>query len=186
MAAGMDPHPTVQNEEIVLYSNFAQRPKHLDPARSYSADESNFIDQIYEPPLQYHYLKRPYELEALTLTQMPEITYSDKDGNPLPEDAENPAFSTYHMTLKPGIYYQPHPSFALNEDGSFYYDFKNSEESASFSSLNDFSVTGTKELVADDYIFQIKRLADPKTPLSYQRLAQPIHCWNVRVQPGSH
>ena len=29
------------------------------------------IGQIYEPPLQYNYLKRPYELEPLTLTQMP-------------------------------------------------------------------------------------------------------------------
>ena len=40
-----------------------QRPKHLDPARSYSGeDESVFAAQVYEAPLQYHYLKRPYTL----------------------------------------------------------------------------------------------------------------------------
>ena len=42
--------------------SFIDRPKHLDPARSYTSDEWGFIQQIYEPPLQYHYLKRPYEL----------------------------------------------------------------------------------------------------------------------------
>ena len=44
-------------EEQVLYSSFSGRPKHLDPARSYSSNEYTFIGQIYEPPLQYHYLK---------------------------------------------------------------------------------------------------------------------------------
>ena len=35
------------------------------PVQSYSSNEIVFIAQIYEPPLQYHYLKRPYELIPL-------------------------------------------------------------------------------------------------------------------------
>jgi len=156
-----NPHASNDEQQKTLYSTFSQRPKHLDPARSFSSDESNFIDQIYEPPLQYHYLKRPYELEPATLSKMPEVVYLDKNGNTLPESEKNPAYSVYRFEIKPGIQYQPHPSFAKNDSGDFIYDFKNKQESAAFKSLKDFDQFGSKELIADDYIYQIKRLADP-------------------------
>ena len=41
----------------ILYSVFTERPKHLDPVQSYSSNEIQFTAQIYQPPLQYHYLK---------------------------------------------------------------------------------------------------------------------------------
>src|SRR5690606_40356115 len=82
-----NPHPQAESGQNILYSNFAERPKHLDPARSYSSDESRFIDQIYEPPLDYHYLKRPYELIPNTLTAMPDIRYSDANGNEVAADS---------------------------------------------------------------------------------------------------
>ncbi|EAT12080.1 ABC transporter substrate-binding protein [Bermanella marisrubri] len=156
-----DPHATKSEKVKTLYSTFSQRPKHLDPARSFSSDESNFIDQIYEPPLQYHYLKRPYELEPATLTKMPEVEYFDENGNKLPESAKKPTYSVYRFEIKPGIQYQPHPSFATDENGKFIYNFKTKDESAAFKSLKDFTQMGSKELTADDYIYQIKRLADP-------------------------
>ncbi|MDP2504811.1 ABC transporter substrate-binding protein [Oceanobacter sp. 3_MG-2023] len=156
------PHPGGEDaDDIVLYSSFSERPKHLDPARSYSSDEGRFIDQIYDPPLQYHYLKRPYQLEANTLTGLPEIVYSNADGEPVAEDAEDLAFSTYVFTLKPGIYYQPHPAFARNADGTPRYRFETAADSAGFLGLDDFDQHDSRELVAADYIYQIKRLADP-------------------------
>jgi ABC-type transport system substrate-binding protein len=157
-----DPNPTSKSEEVTYYFNFLSRPKHLDPARSYSADESQFIDQIYDPPLQYHYLKRPYELEPATLTQMPEVYYLDEQGQRLADDVEDPAYTVYELTLKQGIMYQPHPAFARTDDGNFTYDFATEEDSASYVTLNDFTEMGTQELTAEDYIYQIKRLADPK------------------------
>ena len=57
-----DPYPAGQAKANVAYSAFAERPKHLDPARSYSENEYAFIAQVYEPPLQYHLLLRPYQL----------------------------------------------------------------------------------------------------------------------------
>ena len=166
-----NPNPSIKSDDSgftkkILYSNFAIRPKHLDPARAYSSDESRFIDQIYEPPLQYHYLKRPYELEPLTLTEMPKVSYLDADGNVLlnasQDDVQDPAYSVYHLNIKPGIRYQPHPAFAKNAQGDAFYDFQSVDESANFNGLDDFTERGSKELVAADYIYQIKRLADPK------------------------
>ena len=61
-----DPYPASESGKNILYSSFSERPKHLDPAQSYTADEYDFIWQVYEPPLQYHYLKRPYTLIPAT------------------------------------------------------------------------------------------------------------------------
>ena len=60
-----NPYPAADAGKNILYSAFAERPKHLDPVQSYSSNEILFTAQIYEPPLQYHYLKRPYELIPL-------------------------------------------------------------------------------------------------------------------------
>ncbi len=61
-----NPWPAREAGANVLYSSFEERPKHLDPARSYSSNEYAFLAQIYEPPLQYHFLLRPYQLIPLT------------------------------------------------------------------------------------------------------------------------
>lgn len=73
LSAINSPYPEAQSDISVSYSSFMLRPKHLDPARSYSANESLITAQIYEPPLQYHYLKRPYTLEPLTAAMMPQV-----------------------------------------------------------------------------------------------------------------
>ena len=70
-----NPYPASDANKNISYSSFADRPKHLDPARSYSSDEYRFIAQIYEPPLQYHYLRRPYELVPLTVEKVPKPDY---------------------------------------------------------------------------------------------------------------
>ena len=99
------PYPADVAEQAVFFSSFSERPKHLDPARSYSSNEWAFISQIYEPPLQYHYLKRPYELVPLTASQMPEIRYLDAQGERLPDEVDpaQVAFTEYLITLQPGI-----------------------------------------------------------------------------------
>ena len=69
-----NPYPSADGGRNIIYSSFSERPKHLDPARAYSANEYTFIAQIYEPPLQYHYLKRPYTLVPLTAVEVPRPT----------------------------------------------------------------------------------------------------------------
>ena len=148
----------------ILYSLFQERPKHLDPARSYSSNEVTFTGQIYEPPLQYHYLKRPYELIPLTTTGVPVAEYLDSEGRELPADASSDdiAFSVYEITIKPGIMYQPHPAFARNQQGELLYQHMDASELSTIHVLGDFSETGSRELTADDYVHQIKRLAHPQ------------------------
>ena len=48
------PYGKNADNKKVFYSSFQERPKHLDPARSYSSNEYAFIAQIYEQLFQYH------------------------------------------------------------------------------------------------------------------------------------
>ena len=157
-----DPYPAADAEHNVLYAAFTDRPKHLDPAQSYTEDEITFTGQIYEPPLQYHYLKRPYELIPATLEEVPRPRFLDAEGRELPADAplDTIAESVYELRLKPGIRYQPHPAFANDGRGQPLYLGKNAAEGRQ--KIADFPQTGTRELTADDYIYQMKRLAHPR------------------------
>ena len=158
------PYPADDAGRNILYSLFQERPKHLDPARSYSSNEVTYNGQIYEPPLQYHYLKRPYELIPLTATRVPVPGYLDAEGRELPADAESEdiAFSVYDITINPGIMYQPHPAFARNQQGELLYSDLAADDLAAIHVLGDFKETGTRELVAADYVYQLKRLAHPQ------------------------
>ncbi|MAH73197.1 MAG: peptide ABC transporter substrate-binding protein [Cellvibrionales bacterium TMED49] len=157
-----NPHAPEKANLRVMYSVFTSPPKNLDPVRTYNLDEATLIDQIYEPPLEYHYLKRPYQLKPLTLKDLPNVEYLSADGTIVSEESEHVAYSRYTLKLKKGIQYQPHPAFAMNDRNEPYYSFSNKSSAKKYRVLTDFTNVGTKELVANDYIYQIKRMADPK------------------------
>jgi oligopeptide transport system substrate-binding protein len=139
-----DPYPASERGANIFYSNFVDRPKHLDPVQSYTEDEARFTQQVYEPPLQYHYLKRPYELVPLTALEVPK-----------PKVIDGGRFTVYEIRIRPGIKYQSHPAFVpenLSLDRKIVDELKSPYELS----------TGTRELVSDDYIYQIKRLAHPR------------------------
>lgn len=158
------PYPASEHTQKIYYSTFSEEPKHLDPAISYSSGEYRFIQQIYEPPLQYHYLKRPYQLIPLTTESVPKPRYFDPEGNPLPDGVhpERVAKAVYEIRIRPGIQYQPHPCFAKDEEGNFRYHTLTSEDAKEIYEVRDFPETGARELIAIDYVHQIKRLADPR------------------------
>jgi ABC-type transport system substrate-binding protein len=159
-----DPYPAADRGKNYLYSSFIDRPKTLDPARSYTSDEWGFIQQVYEPPLQYHYLKRPYELIPQAAVEVPRPRLLDAAGRELPPDAPASAvaLSEYEIRIRPGIRYQPHPALATDEGGRpLYLDLPEDAIKRKFT-LADFPRTGTRELVAEDYVYQIKRLAHPR------------------------
>ncbi|MDX5444635.1 MAG: peptide ABC transporter substrate-binding protein, partial [Zoogloeaceae bacterium] len=173
-----DPYPAAERGQNVLYSAFTQRPKHLDPVQSYSEDEAVFLYQIVEPPLEYHYLKRPYELREGS-AQMPVLRRFDAAGRQLPDDADpaRVATSVYEIRVLPGILYQPHPAFARRPDGSPRYLDLAPGELDGVRGVGDFAETGTRELVAADFVHQIKRLAHP-------RLHSPIFELMAQYLPG--
>ncbi len=155
------PYPVADDGEATLYTAFTERPKHLDPAQAYSENEYEFLAQIYAPPLQYHYLKRPYQLISLAASEMPTVRYLDKNHRPLPDTAaaEKIAFSVYEIRLKPNMRYQPHPAFAAEYRALKPNDLRN------IRALGDFAHTGTRTVTAADYVYQIKRLAHPQLHL---------------------
>lgn len=162
-----NPYPAAEQGKNILYTAFIDRPKHLDPVQSYSEDEITFTAQIYEPPLQYHYLKRPYTLVPATAEAVPQPLYLDAEGNPLPADSPvaQIAFTDYVIAIKPGIRYQPHAAFARNpaadNQSAYLYHDLSAEQLSHITTLADFVVQDTRELVAEDYVYGIKRLAHP-------------------------
>jgi oligopeptide transport system substrate-binding protein len=165
-----NPYPASDEGKSIFYTAFTERPKHLDPAQAYSENEYEFLAQIYAPPLQYHYLKRPYQLVPLAASAMPTVRYLDQHHQPLPEaaPAEKIAFSVYEIHIKPGMRYQPHPAFARDAQGKLEYDHLTPHDLRDIHVLNDFAHTGTRDVTAADYVYQIKRLVHPQlhTPIS--------------------
>jgi ABC-type transport system substrate-binding protein len=139
-----DPYPAAERGGNMLYSAFTERPKHLDPVQSYTEDEARFTQQVYEPPLQYHYLKRPYELVPLTALEVPKAV-----------DVQGGKFTVYTIRIRRGIRYQPHPAFVPENHALA------RERIAALQTPHALPL-GTRELTADDYIYEIKRLASPR------------------------
>lgn len=164
VAAWNNPYPAAERDKNILYTAFRERPKHLDPARAYSSNEYEIIAQVYEPPFQYHYLKRPYQLVPLTAVEVPRPVYLDRAGRRLPEDAPAAriAYSVYEIRIRPGILYQPHPAFARDERGELIYHRLAARDLKDVYTIADFPHRGTRELTAADYVYQIKRLAHPR------------------------
>lgn len=194
-----DPYPSTERGNNKIYTSFSERPKHLDPAIAYSNSEIGFIAQIYEPPLQYHYLKRPYTLIPATLEAMPEIRYFDQSGRPASEatPADQIGRTVYRMKLRGDVQYQPHPAFSLNPDGTPRYmnlDGRQARAVQGAAGPMALSDPGTRLLKAQDYVYQIKRLAHPavQSPIfgmmgehiqGLQALSDEIKA-RIALQPG--
>lgn len=100
----------------VLRLSLENKVESLDPSKAFS-DESLFISsQVLEPLYQYHYLKRPYEIQPLVADSLPIIS---KDGKNIT------------IKIRKNTFYHSHPAF------------KNQK----------------RELIAEDFVTQFKRLA---------------------------
>ncbi len=159
-----NPYPARDDGTNTLYSSFTERPRHLDPVQSYAMNEFALIANIYQPPLQYHYLKRPYQLIPFAAAAVPQPEFFDVQGRRLPKNAraQDIAYSDYVIRIRPGIRYQPHPALATDNQGRFVYHGLKRRDLAGIHAIGDFKERGTRELVAADYVHQIKRLAHPR------------------------
>lgn len=159
------PRETADYAANTLFSSFSGRsPRTLDPQASYSSDETIYTYNVYEAPYTYHYLKRPYELRPRTAEAVVKPVYLDKNGKVLPDTAESSDIdvSLYRIAVKKGIRYAPHPAFAKNAQGEYLYHHLPVEEVARLTSPLELPEKGTRELTAEDYVYGIKRMADPK------------------------
>lgn len=168
-----NPWPADAAASNTLFSAASQNsPRHLDPTASYWSNDTPFTYQIYEPPYGYHYLKRPFVLVPKSAAEVVHPRYVDKDGKPLPDDAD-PALiaeSIYDVPIKPGILYQPHPAFAKDAQGRYVYHTDHTNAPGWLGARRtpvDFEQTGTRELVAEDFVYALKRHATTRitTPI---------------------
>lgn len=109
----------VSNEKVLNIA-VGSEVKGMDPIYANDMYSSNEVARVYESLLQYHYLKRPYQLAPNLAEALPEVS---SDG------------LTYTFKIKKGIVFQNDKAFPGG--------------------------TG-RELVAADFVYSIKRLADPK------------------------
>ena len=164
-ACDNNPWPKHSASENTIYSAMIENtPRHLDPTASYWSNDTLVTYQVYEPPYGYHYFKRPFELVPKSAAKVVTPSYLDKHGNHLPDDApaDQIAESVYDVPIRPGVLYQPHPAFAKDDKGQYlYHDLKASDVEGKRSPW-DFAKTGTRELVADDFVYALKRHATPR------------------------
>ena len=80
----------------VLRVAFEQDPTGFDPQAATDTYSGWISRAIFDPLLEYDYLKRPYALKPATAQALPEI----RDGG-----------RTFVFKIKPGIYFTPDPAF---------------------------------------------------------------------------
>jgi ABC-type transport system substrate-binding protein len=161
-ACNNNPWPDNAASANTLYSAVIENsPRHLDPTASYWSNDTPYTYQIYEPLYGYHYLKRPFQLVPKTAAAVVQPRYLDKDGKPLADDApaDQVAESVYDVPIKKGIRYQPHPAFAADDKGAYRYHAMKPGDLGERRTPLQFEHQGTRELVADDFVYALKRHA---------------------------
>jgi hypothetical protein len=98
--------PEADDLAKVRYSRLGGPPKDLDPAVTYNVSDHAITANVYETLLEYHYLKRPYELMPGLAEAVP--TAESRRGRPR------------HLSLPaaPGRALPAGPCFALGAPGS--------------------------------------------------------------------
>ena len=94
-----NPYPDADESKKVLYTSFVDAPRTLDPAVAYTTASHAITGNVYDTLLEYHYLKRPFELIPGLAEQIPD-----------PETLEDGRVR-YRFRLRPDLLFQEDPSF---------------------------------------------------------------------------
>jgi len=161
-ACNNNPWPDNAAASNTLYTAVVESsPRHLDPTASYWNNDTPYTFQIYEPPYGYHYLKRPFQLVPKSAAAVVQPYFVDKNGQRLADDAptDQVAESIYEVPIKPGILFQPHPAFAKDAKGKHRYHAMEPGALGERRTPLQFEHQGTRELVAADFVYALKRQA---------------------------
>ena len=174
-----NPYESGAESRNTLYSAFVKRsPKYLDPASSYSNDETPYTYNVYETLYGYHYLEAALRAGAPRGREHRSRRLPGQAGQHAAcrRAGEQIAQSVYDIKLRPGMRYAPHPAFAKKSDGSYAYFPVAAAELQDKYAIPDFPLTGTRDLTADDYVYAIRRLASPRvvSPI-YSLMAEYVH-----------
>ena len=98
-----NPYPASEREQKILYTSFSEAPKTLDPAVAYTTASHIITGNVYDTLLEYHFLKRPYQL-------MPALAKSVPRATPRPDGG-----TSYLFRIRDGIFFHSDPCFALSQ-----------------------------------------------------------------------
>jgi oligopeptide transport system substrate-binding protein len=98
-----DPYPASDRDLKILYSSFSEAPKTLDPAVAYTTASHIITGNVYDTLLEYHFLKRPYELIPALAEHVPQAL-------PRPDGGVS-----YLFKIRDGIAFHSDPCFALSQ-----------------------------------------------------------------------
>ena len=98
-----DPYPASDRDQKILYSSFSEAPKTLDPAVAYTTASHIITGNVYDTLLEYHFLKRPYELIPALAEHVPQAV-------PRPDGGVS-----YLFKIRDGIAFHSDPCFALSQ-----------------------------------------------------------------------
>lgn len=97
-----NPYPDADRDLKILYKSYVDAPRTLDPAVAYTTNAHAITGEVYDTLLEYHYLKRPYELIPALASALPQIkTLGD-------------GWTTYRFVLRQGLFYQDDACFELD------------------------------------------------------------------------
>ena len=124
------PYPLDSLGDSVHFDSFAEPPKTLDPAVAYTTNASRYLVLTHETLFEYHYLKRPLELIPGLAKRIPTPRRI--------ELSDGSPGVAYTFEIWENVFYHEDPCFATPDDP-----------------------TGSnRELLAQDFVFALKRLAD--------------------------
>jgi ABC-type transport system substrate-binding protein len=123
-----DPYPAADRDNKVVYSSFSEAPKTLDPAVAYDTVAHDITGNVFDTLLEYHYLKRPYEL-------MPALAEAVPTPVTLPNGRQS-----YRFRLRPGIRFHKDPCFSLGQPGRTTRDVTAADLAFQFARLADPAV----------------------------------------------
>jgi len=100
-----NPYPAADDDRKILYTTFREAPRTLDPATAYTTSSHAITGEVYDTLLEYHFLKRPYELIPGLAAALPSA------------EPRGDGYTVYRFELRPGVLYQDDPAFAMGRVG---------------------------------------------------------------------
>ncbi|MBM4385734.1 MAG: hypothetical protein FJ091_20490 [Deltaproteobacteria bacterium] len=105
LSCNNSPYSEAESGEKVLYQAFSDAPRRLDVAEAYDVVAHAFTGLVHDKLLEYHYLKRPFELIPSLATEVPHAE-AQPDGSVI-----------YRFRMRPGVLFSSDPCFELAGPG---------------------------------------------------------------------
>jgi ABC-type transport system substrate-binding protein len=100
-----DPYPPAERDKKIFYTSFPEPPKTLDPAVAYAVTDHVVTANVFDALLEYHYLRRPYELIPGLAESLPKARI-EPNGR-----------QSYRFRLRSGVLFHADPCFGLSQQG---------------------------------------------------------------------